>query len=118
MVSFKSLKIPGICLAVVTIVLSLLLGGVFLPQAFAEPLTPEAAQYEIDRAHTPAEAGQRLQAQARAHKEEIKTGPKPVQGLAKTVTENTQTVFQLASERVQETLGLDESNASKDSSSN
>lgn len=118
MARLNRLRVFGTCLAMVVLALSLVLVGTAQLRALAEPLTPEAAQYEIDRADSPEEAGARLQQKARAHKEEIKVGPKPVQGLAKRVAGNTKGVFQLAGERIQETLEQNGSNLSKDSSSN
>ncbi|MDX2239389.1 MAG: hypothetical protein NW224_01785 [Leptolyngbyaceae cyanobacterium bins.302] len=80
--------------------------------AWAEPtpVTPSTATYQIEHSKSPAEAGQKLQRQSKAYKQELKKSPQPIPNAAKDAADKTKSLFQLFSKRTQETLN---SNSSK-----
>jgi hypothetical protein len=75
--------------------------------AMAKPLTPEAASYEIDRANSPQELGDRLNSQAREHKSEI-ANPQYAKQAAKNATESAGNKAGNALDNIREKLNLDE----------
>jgi hypothetical protein len=75
--------------------------------AMAKPLTPEAAAYEIDRADSPQQLGDRLNSQAREHKSEI-ANPQYAKQAAKNATDEATSNVGGAFENIREKLNLDE----------
>jgi hypothetical protein len=76
--------------------------------AFAKPLTPEAAAYEIDNADNVKEAGDRLKSQAREHKQELRDGTADVTKAAKNVAKEAPNKAGGMMDTIREKLNLDE----------
>lgn len=91
-------------LILVVLVLNLAFTGSTQETSPIRPLTPARAAYELEHAKSPQEAGQKIQQQSDAFKQELKKGPKPIQAMTKEVTDNIQDVVDLAGKRTQETL--------------
>lgn len=77
-------------------------------QSLAAPLTPEAAQYEINSVKSPQQAGAELKQRAQDYKAELKEDARYTKDVAKDVTEGTQSKLEQAFETVKEKLNLDE----------
>lgn len=88
-------------------ILFLLTAVVQISPTMARPLTPEAASYEIDRANSPEEAGDRLKKQAREHKSELQN-PQRTKQAAQNATEVASNKAGNALDTIREKLNLDE----------
>ncbi|MDX2231677.1 MAG: hypothetical protein NW220_18730 [Leptolyngbyaceae cyanobacterium bins.349] len=94
------------CQGLVSAVLLLVNLTVFDVPVLAEPtpLTPAAVKYELERAKSPAEAGQQMQKMSRDYQQELKQSPTPIPNATKEATKKTKSFFDLFSKRVNETF--------------
>ena len=87
-------------------------GTGFSQRAIAEPVTPEAAAYEIDHANSPQEAGQRIQQQAQDYKKELAEDAQYTKHGAKRAAKESQNAIQQAVKTVKAKINPDQSTQS------
>ena len=90
------------------LLLSSVLISDFQMAAIADPLTPEAAAYEIDQANSPQDAKARVEQKAQSYKKELREDSAYTKQAAKKATAETKNVLERAADNVREKLNLDE----------
>ena len=95
-------------ISVVLVAIALLVNLVSAPASFAAPLTPEAAKYVIKKSDSAAEAGERLQAQAKDYKQELKEDSNYTAKAVGKAAEDSKNGLEKAVDTVVEKLNLNE----------
>lgn len=109
MIQIKYLK-PIISTLILSIALfvGILFSGNVTFSAAAAPVTPETAQYEIDRSHSPAQAGEAIKNRAQNYKQELDQEANYTKKGARIAADKTGNKLEEIADTVREKLNLDE----------